>query len=1078
VGHDWDRRVVDFRPRTLACLYTESHADMLRIQLLILALFLLLVPEPLPARAQTPDPALFQELRWRNIGPFRASRTVGGVGIPTQPNVFYIGVNNGGVWRTDDFGRTWSPIFDEAPTGSVGDVAVSPSDPNVIYVGTGEGLHRPDLGTGDGVFRSVDRGRTWKHIGLEDVQQISRLIVHPSDPDVAFVAGLGHPYGANEERGVFRTRNGGESWERVLYIDHNTGSIQVEFAPGNPQVLFADMWEHREGPWENAAFSGPNSGLYKSTDGGDSWRKVTRGLPGAEQGLGRIGVGFAPSDLTRMYATVDARTGGGIYRSFDSGESWELVSSDRRLWGRGGDFGEIRVRPDNPNVVFVGNVASYRSDDGGETWTSLKGAPGGDDYHRIWINPLHPEIMLFATDQGATVTVNGGRTWSSWYNQPTSQLYHVTADNQFPYWVYGGQQESGAIGIASRGNGGQISFRDWMGVGADEYAYVAPDPLNPDIVYGGRVMRFNKRTGQAQSVAPEAVRSGKYRILRTMPLLFHPSDPRMLLFATNVLWKTTTGGDGWEIISPDLSREHPDVPESIGDFATPDLADMPRRGVIYAVGPSPLDVDLIWAGTDDGLVHVTRDGGLSWSDVTPPGLRAWDKVSQIDAGHFSEGVAYLAVNAIRRDDQRPHIYRTDDFGATWLRIVNGLPEEGPVNVVREDPVRAGLLVAGTERSVYASVNNGDSWFSIRQNLPPSSMRDLVIHGSDIVLGTHGRSIWIMDGIGVLRELAEAEASSVYLFDPGSVVRVRHNMFADTPLPPEEPTGENPPDGAVLDYYLRAGAGSVTIDILDSSGNRIRSYSSDDLPEYADTTAMPHPTYWRRPTVTLSNASGMHRWVWDLRYGPPRGVARSYTIAAVLGNTPTAPAGPLVVPGEYVVRMSADDNPVLERNVVVLRDPRVEADPSDLRAQHAASMRAYELQGSLADMRAGLRMVLARLRDSSGMSGREQRLIQQLQTAGEAIIGRGAPSAPDALYGSFTSEPVGAETLVGTERGLLYLLALFQGADARPTTQAMEGLRYLESAAESIRMRMESLTDDLVPPLNDLRQRRGALPIGG
>ncbi len=430
-------------------------------------------------------------------------------------------------------------------------------------------------------------GETWTHVGLDDVQQVARLIVHPTDPDVVFVAGLGHPYGPNEQRGVFRTQDGGKTWEKTLYIDENTGAIQVEFDPANPEILFADMWEHREGPWENARFSGANSGLYKSTDGGSTWRRLTEGLPTAEQGLGRIGVGIAPSDPQRMYATVGADGDlGGLYRSDDAGESWRLVHSNPRVWGRSGDFAELKVHPENPDVVFSGNIASYRSDDGGVTWTSIKGAPGGDDYHRIWINPLHPEIMLFVADQGAVVTVNGGRTWSSWYNQPTAQLYHVTTtQNQFPYWVCGGQQESGAICVASRGNGGQISFRDWIGIGADEYAYVAPDPLNPDIIYGGRVMRFDRRTGQAQNVAPETLRSGDYRILRTMPLLFHPSDPRMLLFATNVLWKTTDGGQDWQIISPDLTREQPEVPASVGDFHTPEMDTMARRGVIYAVGP-------------------------------------------------------------------------------------------------------------------------------------------------------------------------------------------------------------------------------------------------------------------------------------------------------------------------------------------------------------------------------------------------------------------------------------------------------------------------------------------------------------
>ncbi len=717
-------------------------------------LAVLLCVTALTAQGTAPqiDTSTYQDLRYRLIGPFRASRTVAGVGIPTQPNVFFAGVHTGGVWKTDDYGRTWRPIFDSAPTGSIGDIGVSWSNPDVIYVGTGEGLHRPDLGVGDGIFKSTDGGKSWKHVGLPDVQQVGRLVVHPTDPNIVFVAGLGHPYGPNTERGIFRTRDGGATWERVFYIDDNTGGVQVEFDPTNPNIVYGSMWEHREGPWENASFNGKNNGLFKSTDGGTTWKPVRGGLPNGAEGAGRICLGIGVSDPNRLYAAVMSQTGrgaDGLYRSNDGGETWTLVSKDPRLGL------DIRVHPKNPDVVFVGNIAAYRSDDGGKTWTSIKGAPGGDDYQRIWINPLQPDVMLFTADQGAVVTVNGGRTWSSWYNQPTSQLYHVTTDNQFPYWVYGGQQESGAIGIASRGNGGQISFRDWIGVGADEYAYIAPDPLDSNIIYGGRVMRFDRRTGQAQNVAPEALRSGKYRILRTMPLLFHPADPKTLFFATNVLWKTTTGGRDWTIISPDLSREKPEVPESIGAYRTPDLTTMARRGVIYAVSPSPKDVNVIWAGTDDGLVHVTRDGGKTWKDVTPPELRAWDKVSQIDAGHFDANTAYIAVNAIRRDDMRPHIYKTHDSGRTWTRIVSGINPIGPVNVVREDPKKPGLLFAGTEREVVFSADDGASWQSLRMNMPASSIRDLVIKDDDLVIGTHGRSIWIMDNIAPLRHVAEA-----------------------------------------------------------------------------------------------------------------------------------------------------------------------------------------------------------------------------------------------------------------------------------------------------------------------------------
>ena len=986
--------------------------------------------------AQTSAPRLdvsaYQDLRYRLIGPFRASRTASGIGIPTQPNVFFVGVHSGGVWKTDDYGRTWRPIFDSAPTGSVGDIGVSWSNPEVLYVGTGEGLHRPDLGVGDGIFKSTDGGTTWKQVGLSDVQQVGRLVVHPKDPNVVFVAGLGHPYGANAERGIFRTTNGGATWEKVLYVNENTGGIQVELDPTNPQVVYGVLWEHREGPWENASFSGPNSGLYKSTDGGTRWTQLKGGLPSTG---GRICLGISPSDSNRLYAAVmgQGRGAEGFYRSNDGGQSWTLVSTDDRLGL------DVRVHPKNPDVVFVANIASYRSDDGGKTWTSIKGAPGGDDYQRIWINPLQPEVMLFTADQGAIVTVNGGRTWSSWYNQPTAQLYHVATDNQFPYWVYGGQQESGAIGIASRGNGGQISFRDWIGVGVDEYAYVAPDPQDPNIVYGGRVMRFDRRTGQSQNVAPEALRSGKYRILRTMPLLFHPADPKTLFFATNVLWKTTSGGASWEIISPDLSREHPDVPDSIGVYRTPAMNMMARRGVIYAVSPSPRDVNVIWAGTDDGLVQVTRDGGKSWTNVTPPELRSWDKVSQIDAGHFDANTAYISVNAIRRDDMRPHIYRTHDGGHTWTRIVNGVREMGPVNAVREDPKARGLLFAGTEREVVFSVDDGEHWQSLRMNMPATSIRDLVIKDDDLVIGTHGRSIWILDDISPLRQLGDAARSSAaFLFTPAKATRVRWNMFSDTPLPPEEPTGQNPPDGAILDYHLPRDAKSVTLEIVATNGEVIRRYSSGDQTERIDPDTLPYPTYWIRPHQPLGTSAGHHRFVWDLRYAPPRGARRTHSIAAIYRNTPSGPMGPFVHPGSYTARLTVDGT-VQQRTLDVRLDPRVKIAPEDLRAQTEASLVCYRAYDELQAIREAI--------DSRSADGRKPLM---------ALRGDAEPEDQDVLYGSITAVPPERETIVGLQEKFLYMQMVLQGADLKPTPQALSAVAELQKVLTAVKARWDAL----------------------
>lgn len=987
--------------------------------------------------AQKVPPADYQNLEFRMIGPFRASRTVGGVGIPSQPNVFFMGVNNGGVWKTDDFGRTWNPIFDDAPTGSVGDIAVANTNPDIIYVGSGEGLHRPDLGVGDGIFKSVDGGKNWEHVGLKDVQQVGRLIVHPADADVVFVAGLGHPYGANEQRGVFKTIDGGETWDKVLYINENTGAIQVEFDPNNPDILFADMWEHQEGPWENAKFSGPNSGLYKSTDGGENWRKITKGLPGAEQGLGRIGIGIAPSNSNLIFATVDAQENGGIYKSVDGGESWTLIHEDRRLWGRGGDFAEIKVHPKDPNRLYVGNIASYTSSDGGKTWSSLKGAPGGDDYHRIWINPINPDIMLFVADQGAVVTVNAGRTWSSWYNQPTTQLYHVSTDNAFPYWVYGGQQESGAIGVASRGNGGQISFREFMGVGADEYAYVAPDPNNPDIIYGGRLMRFDKRTGQSTNVAPEALRSGKYRFVRTMPLLFHPADDNMLLFGTNVLWKTLDGGQSWEIISPDLTYEQPEIPSSVGHYKTKEMETMERRGVIYSIGPSPLDVDIIWAGTDDGRIHVTKNGGLDWKEVTPPAMSTWDKVSQIDASHFDKNIAFVAINAIRKDDMTPYIYRTKDGGETWDLITSGLNPNGPVNVVREDPKEEGLLYTGTEREVYFSVDNGENWQSLRNNMPATSIRDLVVHENDLVVGTHGRSAWILDNIAPLRELANSKTSPAFLYTPSDTYRVRWNMFTDTPLPPEEPAGQNPPDGAILDFQLNQEAKYVKLEILDRQGQVIRTFASDDQPEKVDTTSLPHPTYWIRPQQKVGVSKGHHRYVWDLRHEPPRGSKRGFSITAVNRNTPSGPFGPFVKPGAYKVRLSVDGE-TYEKSFTVKMDPRVTISESALQMQTDLSQFCYEGYHILQDIK-------------EAIDAKTNPNDTQMALRGNGIVGD-----PDTMYGSIRYTDPSKETLVGLQEKFLFMMNLLQAGDVKPTEQSIQAVHTLEKSMEKLKARWEEL----------------------
>ncbi|MBK7803029.1 MAG: glycoside hydrolase [Chloracidobacterium sp.] len=983
-------------------------------------------------QAQKVDASLYQSMEWRMIGPFRAGRTVGAVGIPSQPNVFYIGLNNGGVWKTTDAGRTWKPIFDDQPTGSIGDIALAPSNPNVIYVGSGEGLQRPDLATGDGMYRSRDGGKTWAHLGLRDGQQIASIAVDPKDENHLFVAVLGHPYGPNEERGIYRSTNGGDTFDRVLYKDENTGAMQVEFDPRNSQIVYADLWAGRQGPWENGAWQGKESGLFKSTDGGSTWTKLSGGLPTIEQGLGRIGFTISRSNPSKLYATVDANPKfAGIYASNDSGENWSLVNGDPRLWGRGSDFAELRVHPTDPNTIFVANVSSHKSTDGGKTFTSFKGAPGGDDYHRIWINPDHPDVMLFATDQGATITVNGGESWSSWYNQPTAQFYHVNTDNRYPYWVCGGQQESGSACVASRGRTGAVGAWDWETVGVEEYGYVAPDPLDPDIVYGGKLTRFDRLTRHVQNIAPEAVRTGKYRFLRTAPVIFSPVDNKSLFYGGNVIFKTMNGGNSWDVISPDLSREKWDVPKSVGIYATTEMETMSRRGVVYTVAPSYKDINTIWAGTDDGLIHVTRNGGKSWSNITPPELKSWAKVSLIDAGRFDANTAYAAVNTFRLDDLRPHIYRTHDGGKTWKEIVKGIPDGGIVNAVREDPVRKGLLYCGTEQAVYFSTDDGENWQPLRLNMPAISIRDLVIKDDDLVVGTHGRGFWILDDVTPLRQLGPSIASSnATLFTPQLATRVKRSLHTDTPFPPEEPAGKNPPDGAIINYYLKQPSKSpIVLEITDAAGRFIRKFSSDDKPLDVSNSKINPPSYWIRPFQPLKNEAGMQRFTWDLLYPNPSANSYDLPISAIYKDTPWVPQGPAVLPGVYNVSLTVDGRKVTQKLTVRI-DPRVKTSAIGLKQQFDLSIEAYQ----------GI--------------GRSQRLVQRIQRE-IALLEQANPSSPKIvnlkllLNGSppkpGTSPEIADLPLNRLAGAFTQLLDLLQDADVAPSTQAVKAARDLQLA---------------------------------
>ena len=1031
----------------------------------------LIVAGTTAAMAQQFSPDLFKSLHWRSIGPFRGGRTRAVAGVPSQPNVFYVAQVNGGVWKTDDYGRTWTPIFDDQPTGSVGCIAVAPSDANIIYVGSGEGLQRPDLSVGDGIYRSSDAGRTWMHLGLRDGQQIPQIAVDPRDPNRILVAVAGHPYGPNEERGIFRSVDGGKTFEKVLYKDENTGGADVLIDASKPDVAYAALWEARQGPWENAAWNGTGGGIFKSTDGGKTWQQLKNGLP---EGIIQANLAIAPSMPNRLIASVASPNAVNLYRSDDSGESWAVITKDPRPAGRigGGDLSVPRFSPKDPDVVIVASTVSWKSTDGGKTWAAFRGAPGGDDYQNVWINPNNPDIVLLGSDQGAVITVNGGKSWSSWYNQPTAQLYHVSADNAFPYRLCAGQQESGSACVASRGNDGEITFREWHPVAAEEYGYVAPDPLDPDIVYGGKLSRYDRRTGQAQNIMPKPFRSADFRVVRTQPVLFSPVDPHVLYFATNTLWTTKDGGRNWDQISPDLTRKTFDLPETIGKYRSQPTAAATQRGVIYAVAPSPLDINLIWAGTDDGLIHRTTDGGAHWTDVTPGQLKPWQKISILDTSHFDKNTAYAAVNTLRLDDLRPHIYRTRDAGATWTEITAGIPENENTDVVREDPERKGLLFAGTERAVYVSFDDGDHWQSLRLNMGASSVRDLIIKDDDLCVATHGRGFWILDNITPLRQLqASIKSAPAMLFRPQTALRVRWNTNTDTPLPPDVAAGENPPDGAMIDYYIGSPSSApVTLEIKDEAGQLVRRYSSAD-PLPTPDPALAIPPYWVRPPQKLAVEPGMHRFLWDLHYAPVPGVQPQYPIAAVYRNTGPAPTSPWAMPGKYKVVLTVAGKSY-EQQLTLMMDPRVRTSADDLAEQFKLSTQLYDEWLALNSISESVRFIRSQISElqkrtpAADLKTHVDALAEKLQTLMGA--GGGGPGGGGAGGGARLS-------IASATGRVRTLFSLIEGVDVAPTPQAAAAVPDVLKDSHSLQESWQAIKSQDIPALNQ-ELRAAGLPV--
>jgi photosystem II stability/assembly factor-like uncharacterized protein len=1023
------------------------------------------------------DPSLYAELRWRCIGPFRGGRTVAITGVNQQPGVFYMAQVNGGVWKSDDFGNTWHPIFDEQPSGSVGAIAVAPGDPNIIYVGSGEGLQRPDLAVGDGMYKSTDAGKTWTHLGLRDAQQITNIIVDPDNAKRLFVSVQGHPYGPNVERGVFRSTDGGATFEKVLYKDENTGAADLAFDPQNPQIIYAVLWAARVAPWEvrdGSSFIAAGSGLFKSEDGGDTWHPLTKGLPNyMDDKLGRIGIAVSRGERNRLYASVEAENGkGGVYRSDDSGASWRQVNSDRRIGGRGPGAMGIAVAPDNPDTIYVANTTTWKSTDSGKTFIGFKGAPGGDDYQRIWINNDIPRIIALSSDQGAAISVNGGATWSSWYNQPTAQFYHVTTDNKFPYWVYGAQQESGSAGTTSRSDYGEITFRDWIPVGVEEYGHIAVDPLDDNLLYGGRITRTNLTLGEVANISPDILRRGEYRYDRSLPVVYSPIDKHTLYFSANVLFKTTDGGRSWQGISPDLSRPSYEIPANLGVFTASDPQKGKHRGVIYAVAPSYKEVDTIWAGTDDGLIHLTRDGGKSWYNVTPPQLTPWSKVSIIETSHFDAATAYAAVNRFRLDDLRAHIYRTRDYGKSWTEITKALPDNAPVNVVREDPLRKGLLYAGTETSVYVSFNDGDNWQPLQLNLPHTSMRDLTIHGDDLIVATHGRSFWILDDITPLRQIAEAAPKKDFLFAPQTALRVRWNRNTDTPLPPETPAGQNPPDGAIIDYYLAPQSsnsrGPVTLEIFDAENHLVRRYSSDDQPPSMEKIAAsnPIPMYWVREEKILSAQPGMHRFVWDLHYSKPNSLNHEFPISAIVHDTPELPLGAIAPPGTYTVKLhpgGSSEHDALTQTLTVKMDPRIKSSAADLAQQFAMESASVIGMNDTFAALAQLQSVRAQIKDrQASINGKSQ--VADSLTALDHRLGELAGTT-ESNFAGLPPSGKRPENFSTAHQHFATMLGVADSYDGAPTTTAIVAFKQLEDDTQQLETSWKNIKEKDIPAIN-------------
>jgi photosystem II stability/assembly factor-like uncharacterized protein len=1067
------------------------------------------------ATAQSTD-ALYAEMHWREIGPTRAGRARALSGVASQPNVFYVGYDNGGVWRSTDYGSNWVPLFDNEPTGSIGAIAVAPSDPNIIYVGTGAGIIRPDLSVGDGVYKSTDAGKTWTHLGLRETQMIANIEVDPTNPNRLFVAALGHPYGPNAERGIFRSTDGGKTFEKVLYKDEYVSGNDVRIDPKNPNIVYAALWQQQQSYIEGAEFGGTEGGIFKSTDGGTTWKQLTNGLPA---GVIEANLGVSMSAPNTVYAMVAGTSGSaapargttgtiGFYKSTDAGEHWTLAARDANnpaaspsatLDPRplvrigGGDLPTIAVDPKNPNVVYSASTVFWRTEDGGVTWSAVRGAPGGDDYQKAWVNPNDTNILLVVADQGAIVSGNRGVSWSNWYNQPTAAMYHVSTDDAFPYRVCGGQQDSGSACVDSRSMDGEITFHDWHPVNIQEYGVAASDPKDPDLVFGSQrtnISLYNRKTGQTTLVGPDAEARGTEfgRNVRTMPIMWSPVNHNILFYTSNAVWKSTDQAHSWTRISPDLARQTWAVPATVGKYSG-SVKPAPQ-GSITALSASPRDVNVIWAGTDDGNIQVTTDGGAKWTNVTPAQIKPWTRIFNIDAGHFDTQTAYAAANTMRIDDLNPHLWRTHDGGRTWTEIDNGIAPGAATNSIREDPHKKGLLYASTETQVWVSFDDGDHWQSLRLDMPAVSVRDIQIKDdsicmcSDLIAGTHGRGFYILDDVTPLRQAAEARSTSgAYLFKPQTALRIRLATNDPTPWPPELPAGENPPNGAIIDYYLSSNvSGPVTIDILDAGNKVVRTYTSElkrdpdpgvnraaydkvcqANPESPDCDV---PLYWPSRIKSMPTSAGMHRISWNMRYQPlasERGAVDA--TGAVPNRSSPSPSSPWAPPGQYTVRLTVAGKSYTQPLTVRL-DPRVKISPSALAENTRLSLEMYELARTT-------RMAYGQAHD---LGEKVDQLVKEQHVEGAAFktaIDSVAPDEPRGgrrFFGRGGGRP--SVTLNAASTAALMASLSMQAAETAPTAAQIAACARARAQAQAAMARWNTLKTTGLSSFNAMLKTKG------